>query len=218
MTVPSSQNVDWHLLAEAVDYYKSKGYTYTEVPWIVESSLIYQTLPEGATPFVGLPVKRVPYDSYPISYGPIGSAEQGFLSLLYKEYFNKDFQSRLHCSLTPCFRDEETLDDLHQKHFMKVELFFGETDRHPYRHNERQEIMNKMISNAQEFMSRYMKVSPVEITPMDEYGRQQVDLLTEAGVEVGSYGIRRAGDNMFWVYGTGLAEPRFSFLHRTYGQ
>lgn len=28
-------------------------------------------------------------------------------------------------------------------------------------------------------------------------------------IEVGSYGIRQY-KNLFWVYGTGLAEPRFS--------
>lgn len=178
----SSNNprIDWRLLGEAVNFYEKIGYTYVEVPYIVPDAAVRMTLP---TEFA--------YDEVTGSGGGlVGSAEQSLLSMALNLELPDDIVGRGYVAVTPCFRQEPVLNDLYQRHFMKVELF---------------QINNlnpmALLLDAQWFMSKYAKT---QVVRTDE-GKD----LTVGGIEVGSYGLREGPNGLKWACGTGLALPRF---------
>ena len=180
-------NIDWNLISEAVKYYTSIGYKYVEVPWIVSSEAIQATF-NGTAPKTkdGLIV---------------GSAEQSFIQMKLDGTF-----PFLHCgaklvTVTPCFKNDE-IDRIHSPFFMKVELININNNL-----DDSDVRLQSFIKDAKTFFEMQNVVVDSVKT---ESG---VDLLID-GIEIGSYGIRSYNSqnrgNFNWVYGTGLAEPRFS--------
>lgn len=195
--------IDYHKIAEAVDYYVGLGYKYIEVPWIVQKEYIDITKPKNSNSI----------DTFLGSL--VGSGEQSFLSI-------KDrLLNEKYVCVTPCFRDENPVTELHRNYFMKVELIHIKP-KYPVTH------CFSMLIDAFGFFSRYGKVYMKET-------KEGFDLKIN-GVEVGSYGIRETqkdysyligvdfgaefggGSTLIedyrmefdWVYGTGCAEPRLS--------
>jgi len=123
----------------------------------------------------------------------IGSAEQGILDL---EWNTGGFGlgTERYFAISPCFRGERSVTaGVTQLTFMKVELFML---------NAEPNSAWTLMEAAQDFMSgegARLDMHPTD-TGMDLYC---------GGLEVGSYGSRRA-HGLEWSYGTGLAEPRFS--------
>ena len=118
------------------------------------------------------------------------SAEQGFLQL-YKE---GALNPGKYMAVTPCIRPERELSNTYYTCFLKLELFsFGEGIEY-----------NELLNDARVFMSSYIKEVLVETT---EEGK---DIIAK-GIELGSYGKRSFPDGIEYVYGTGLAEPRFTY-------
>lgn len=117
----------------------------------------------------------------------VGSAEQSFIYLA--------LQGKLtdgkYMALTPCFRDDE-VDELHHKYFMKLELI-----------DLGGRFYNNMIRDAKEVLSKFT------FKEIKHISTSEGSDLTIDNIEIGSYGIR-SYKNIQWVYGTGLAEPRFS--------
>ena len=187
------KNIDWSVINSAINYYKFHGYEYIEVPWWVSKDTLMITCPD---------------ENYAFNTGDqflVGSAEQAFLHL---DSQNKIDREKYYVACTPCFRNEVENDDYHHKTFMKVELFIGfsvnqKTDE------ELMEIKNKFINDAYEFFKKYLELFYTEfnIEIVDTPAGQDIML---NGIELGSYGIRSHGD-LIWIYGTGVAEPRFSF-------
>ncbi len=177
--------IDYIVLAQALSFYEGHGFYYLEVPWTVSAEAINQTLPAGKKPDLFLGSKYL-----------VGSAEQSFIEyMLQKKTLGK------HCAITPCFRDDAE-DEWHQKYFMKLELYQfiakGTDPKIAERH------LDRMITAAKEFFGRYISVR----TQKTDDG---IDIVCAAsGVELGSYGIRYLKEGDGWVYGTGVAEPRFS--------
>jgi hypothetical protein len=69
-----------------------------------------------------------------------------------------------------------------------------------------------MAELAEAFMQDHV---PTRIINVDSTQR---DIVTPDGIELGSYGIRTVG-NVSFAYGTGLAEPRFSYaINKFYSQ
>jgi hypothetical protein len=98
--------IDYGLIAQAISFYKSKGFKYIEVPWVIPKEYNELTFP-GPFPFT-------------TDYGVlIGSAEQAFI---YLATMNKLAWDRPYFAVSPCFRDDR-VDATHQKSFLKVELF-----------------------------------------------------------------------------------------------
>lgn len=164
-------DINWRLLGKAVEFYKARGYLYTEVPYVVPEEIIRLTLPP-----------QYDADMVPGLGCLVGSAEQSLLSM--------DLPDGSYLAVSPCFRPEPVLNELYQRHFMKVELFQLGVVMNPMR----------MMIDAQEFMHGYAKTEVVRT----EQGKD----LTVAGIEVGSYGFRSAR-GLSWACGTGLALPRF---------
>lgn len=187
---PCDMLIDWELLYDAKRFYQQYlESTYIEVPWIVDPDV------------AGITTDQNEIDT---SYGRlVGSAEQGFLQLVKEgKIFNKEI---IYHSISPCFR-ADTMDELHERHFMKLELFelLGKTSNEEKR-------LREIGGEAFKFF-RGQKLE-CEIVPT---GNLMYDIVSKnLKIEVGSYGIKShdfGGDigEIKWVYGTGLALPRFS--------
>lgn len=176
-----SPRINWSILSRAIEFYESLGYFYLEVPWIVPRSITSITMPSFVTPFQ-------------TQHGDlVGSAEQSFLKLASENLL----PAGRYVALTPCFRDDQ-ITVLHQKHFMKVELIH----LHP---RDPEKNLNQVLQDALLFFSSFMHAKKISIGGEEN----QMDIVSPSGVEVGSYGIR-THQNLTWVYGTGVAEPRLS--------
>lgn len=173
-------NISWDLIAKAVDFYQSHGYQYIETPWFVSRDALNATLPADKE---GQEI----VDGY-----LVGSAEQGFVQLM----LDDEIQPGKYVSVSPCHREDEE-DELHQRSFMKVELI--EID--PV--EDWNIVAHDMALLAKEFFETIL--DDVEIVDTDT----GYDILSD-GIELGSYGGSMYLARYQWVYGTGLAEPRFS--------
>lgn len=178
--------IDYLKLGHAVLVAKTMGFKQVEVPWVVSPATADITRPAGAK----VTEIKTRWNS-PLTGQVLASGEVGLLQL--REQWGQDEKL---VTLTPCFRDEEAYDELHKPWFMKVEL---------------------MIANPSDPDSSLYFVRHVAQTIMGTWSRDQVPMTTGVrmfdlnlnGIEVGSYGFREH-DGFKWVYGTGLAEPRFS--------
>lgn len=175
--------IDWALLGQAVEFYKSKGYEYVEAPWAVSRAAVDVTCPNPA------------YAAEVDGLGClVGSAEQSFLQL--------DLAGKLpkgrYVALTPCFRLGDNGDALHHPYFMKVELYANVQNEMAFIH---------MMSHAGIFLRSVLGEEGVkQVNGVKTEEGYDIEL---NGIEIGSYGIRGHGEH-HWTYGTGLAEPRFS--------
>lgn len=123
----------------------------------------------------------------------VASGEQSFLYLYLKDFLPKgQFQT-----ITPCFRFE-SFDDTHSKYFLKNELI--KTDK-----VDEDELL-RMVQKCYQFFSSYIPNLDIIRTSIG-YDINYKD------IEIGSYGIRSC-TYLDWIYGTGLAEPRFSHVKR----
>lgn len=121
----------------------------------------------------------------------VGSAEQSFLEL---DRHGHLLPGRW-VACTPCFRPDE-VDEYHQKGFMKVELYVN--------HEPTVEKAKVMLDHAYAFFNAHAPGHTAVVQTGDDTWDIEI-----GGIEVGSYGYREA-DGTRWVYGTGIAEPRFS--------
>lgn len=180
--------IDWQLLNNALYYFQNNGYKYIEVPWIVHESVVRLTLPKDHEP---LEIKN--------RGSLIGSAEQGFLSLVIE---NK-LPLGKYVSCSPCFRNEPILDKYHQIQFMKVELYDDE--------NVNKDTIWDMIENVESFLIEYVHNIRRQDIVKKFVSFNEIDIELN-GIEIGSYGVRSINGHN-WIYGTGLALPRFSVVN-----
>ena len=185
--------INWKLIGDAVLFYQEKGYTYVEAPWIVPEEALRVTLPEWARPH-----------SLENDGTLVGSAEQGLIHMM----DTGELPLGNYVAAGPCFRYEKEFDALHQQYFFKVELMhlFDPSLRDP-----KVELNSCLIAAMEFFFSQigegaWRDVFSLENTP------DGTDICLN-GIEVGSYGIREYNGHT-WVYGTGVAEPRFSQVLR----
>lgn len=183
--------IDYALIGRAVDYYKAKGYQYIEVPWLIARRVSVEfTAPPGARLF----------ETW--AGWLVASGEQSFADMR----LIGNLPDGRHCCVTPCFRDEPVHDHLHRRYFLKLELIeIFSPDNVPNTLDIRLDIMRL---EAEEFM-RSNGVPVQYQSYRDKDGHLAYDLLSPGGIELGSYG-RREHLGATWLYGTGVAEPRFS--------
>lgn len=191
----TENKIDWARLGRAVEFYQGFGFKYVETPWIVDQKYVNITRPEGGTAF------RVNSDGGE-DYGGylVASAEQGLLASTRGNH-------KL-CSVSPCFRNDKE-DDIHQKWFMKVELF------HSSNIKPSEDYLNQVIGMARHFFFLEGVTTRKERAPQTDRLAvvDNLDLVDDVtGIELGSYGIRKHAETGYWVYATGVAEPRFSYV------
>lgn len=203
--------IHFHYLVAAQWSYKEFGYTTIDVPWWATRDIANLTKnPE-------LPANN----EYELSLNKkclIASGEQGFLYMANKG----QLPTGRYQAITPCFRNEPH-DALHQKQFMKLELI-DYTDTHtPWKlapdATELNERIEDMVDDALEtFDILSQKKMTIRAVKTDDTAASRVpgtvayDIEGQyegKWIELGSYGARRAVFGT-WVFGTGLAEPRFS--------
>lgn len=173
--------IDYKLIADSIDYYESKGFSRVESPWTVTKEVSAITKPE----------ERIDFELVHNGKVLVASGEQSFLYLYLKDFLPKGkFQTT-----TPCFR-YEAFDFLHTKYFMKNELII--TD------NVTTDELNKLVDTSFEFFAKYLDRKQLSIVETED----GFDINFKE-YELGSYGIREC-EFLKWIYGTGLAEPRFS--------
>ena len=185
-------------------YYPLNGYQYINTPWIVDESISDITKPKDKKNF------------YVNKKALVASGEQSFLQLI----IDSKIEPGKYCTVTPCFRDEEREDETHKQYFMKTELIYWEKLVHStvaqYKYsmeqsNRMSDIKNKMVNLCIKFFEHYLGVK--QLFALSD---GSVDIISEIGeYELGSYGVRTHGD-IIWVYGTGCAEPRLSYVISKY--
>lgn len=187
-------------LVKAQDFYANQGYEFVEVPWVVPNEISKITLPPYA--------KRDAINCGDL----VGSGEQSFLHMIHTGALKP---GKYQC-ITPCFRDETVLSDLHRRYFMKLELIdCSQPDakaedlwgKHGCVHANL-----KICRDAWNFFSLFGE-GKIDV----ETGNSQLsgDICGWSEkhrnwIELGSYGVRNHPLVGTWIYGTGCAEPRLS--------
>lgn len=183
--------INYSLIDCAEKHYNNYGFKYIDIPWVVTFRSIESTLPFGKTAF------KINEFGW-----LIGSAEQGFVELIKNNEIKFDQRYQ---STSTCFRDDEE-DELHQKYFVKNELFYLSSD-----HNL--EHCWNVVDFFVDCSTKYFKKQGLNLKTIDS-GKYQIDIIEKnTEIELGSYGIRDwklSGDEYKWIYGTGCAEPRLS--------
>jgi hypothetical protein len=193
-------------LLDAREYFEKYGYQFVDAPWTVSREAVLLTRP----PWVqGEPFS---YAAGGVFQFPVASAEQSFIQMQMDARAAGEPITGSYCALTPCFRNEAILNDLHQPYFMKLELITWDGT---------EADMSRMIQLARIwFESEHPGDRPGDDLMLSIVPNNDEDLLgvTQAydintaltGIELGSYGIREHAKVGRWVYGTGLAEPRYT--------
>ena len=179
--------IDYKILAHSQEFYESKGYKAIESPWTVTKGVSDITRPDFVKDefFIESKNKVV-----------VASGEQSFLYLYLKGFLPKGkFQT-----ITPCFRDD-AFDFLHTKYFMKNELII--TDE------VNDDNLQKIIKDAIEFFSLYLPKKDISTWSSSPDNTDILFHYNKEFFELGSYGMRTC-KFLNWIYGTGVAEPRFS--------
>jgi len=227
--------INYQLLAEAIAFYKERGYEMVELPWMVNKAYSMLTCPSEDNAFA---IEERFYTKH-----LVGSAEQAFL---HQSYFNDQLKPfTKYMAVTPCFRRGED-DETHSEQFIKLELF--ESTEAPCHHSIEYAQAQyydshaldelKMIRDAGDLFLklgiRGFLAAPVEdngyfvetkkpdyamsvstIRSYDIWGQDKDGKL----IEVGSYGLRRQDIpklhltiRRWYTYGTGIALPRFQLV------
>ena len=199
--------IDYNLVAQSNNRFMSEGYQYIDTPWTITQAVSEITKPPAAKDF------KLVHDDNKVL---VASGEQGFLYQAIKGFIPEG----KFISTTPCFR-KESHDAIHLKQFLKTEaIILG---------SESLEECESLIQLAYDNFSQILKhegfVPGKVLTIVDETssyaslseieGSTSIsrtilarDILL-AGTEIGYYGIRQY-KHIRWIYGTVIAEPRFS--------
>lgn len=188
--------IDYGLIQEASNFYRDSGYVRIESPWLVTEGISNITKPLGASSYI------VQKDTEENKKVFVASGEQSFLYLINKGFL----PSGRYQTITPCLRNDD-FDDIHTKYFMKLELIHFDL-------NDQVEPvdMENMVQDALDFFKT--KTIGKFDQPIEQKNSVIESDINYKDVEIGSYGIRHTSF-VSWVYGTGLAEPRFSRLLRS---
>ena len=103
--------------------------------------------------------------------------------------------------VTPCFRNEPVIDEIHKYCFMKLELFCYTKAPNRY--------LNFMINDAFVLFDSITDGNVV----VETINNDQSDIIYKGSqeIELGSY-LKYEKDGYSWICGTGLAEPRMSIV------
>lgn len=188
------KNTGSKALLKCIDYLESKNYELVDAPFYVDKDVSAFTRPEFKNDFHhGNDTSHCVY---------VASGEQSFLQLMK----NGELTEGKYITLTPCVRDEYVaeMSDIKLKVFMKLEMISLTNSL-----DKAKVLLNEMLFEMINFYTDYFNVT---ILPLDE---TNTDLLVN-DIEIGSYGIRNY-NGQYYVFGTGIALPRFNKVFDKYG-
>lgn len=177
-------NIDLNLIYQAISFYERAGVLMAKVPYLVDPDIMQFTCPPGV---IDRRLTHVDGKQY------VASAEQSFLQL------EKEGQldDATFMALTPCYRDETILDDVHLNIFLKLEIF----DYSPPSFFDAPYFWARCMVEFFEEQGLWTHIVKTDIG---------YDVLTKSDLELGSFGYRTSPKGVQYVYATGLAEPRAS--------
>lgn len=185
--------IDYEMIGDAVNFYSAKGFARVESPWLVTKEIADITAPPGASTYI------VQKDTETKQKTFVASGEQSLLYIINKGFLPGDGKVQ---TVTPCMRNDP-FDETHTKYFMKLELMHYSTS------DDLSSFANvdRMIDAALAYYKCHVPQSDLKVVEVS--GPSKTFDIVLDGVEIGSYGHRTC---LFcnWIYGTGLAEPRFS--------
>lgn len=186
-------------LITAMRFYEKRGYRPLDVPWAVSKEAMDITRPAWAGPTTMM------YDAGGKTICPVASAEQSFLQMQMDATDRGERMEGSYVAVTPCFRNEPVIDNLHKPYFIKVELIdWGKTDLI---------ALDAMIRTAQEFFGFWIDTYTIPNADPDPIGSAAIDIVGKhSKIELGSYGLRQHPRVGNWLYGTGAAEPRLTHV------
>jgi len=194
----TTNNLDTDSLAlmhGALNLLSSVGFTFVDLPWAVYSMYSDATRPKDARDF------ETPLGSL------VASGEQSFLQMWNRRELPPLLSSLGYVGWTPCFRDEPVHDELHQGAFLKVEWFV------PFPKDPGNELQALLEIQKVVFISMAQMVGVDLDTAKAGIEVEQTDThaydINVGGIEIGSYGLRYFMGGIY-LYGTGLALPRFN--------
>lgn len=189
------------LIRKALDHYDNRNYYTIDVPYYVDQDVTACTKPDWVEDTMHSETKAY-----------VGSGEQSFIQMM-KDRMLRNGKSMC---ITPCFRDEPVLDDLHLKMFLKLELIEFQR-RWEDRNNFMQEHLLQLQLMMKDAFDFFKAWAPDQSTVIIEKSDvNQYDILVN-GIEVGSYGWRETEFGRY-IYGTGLALPRFEYVRYKRGE
>ena len=168
------------LFSLAMSHYALKGYRYLTVPELVDKDVLLSTTTEEQVLW------------YTKTKGYVGSAEQSFLQLAKEGKLEKG----KHQALTDCYRPLDQGLPLHYPRFKKLELIWWGSSL--------QENYLYVLCDAYDFFVSLTSEDKIKVVETEEGHDLECN-----GIEIGSYGIRTFL-NTNYIYGTGLALPRFT--------
>lgn len=184
--------IDYEMIGDAIHFYSAIGFSRLESPWLVTKEIADITAPPGSSTYI------VQKDTETKQKVFVASGEQSLLYLINKGFLAEEGKVQ---TVTPCMRND-AFDETHTKYFMKLELMNYSID------NDLSSSSNvdRMIESALTYFKCHVPRSDLKVVENAEQGSYDI-MLDE--IEIGSYGYRTC---LFcnWIYGTGLAEPRFS--------
>ena len=189
-------SINWRFLSEAQGFYQSNNFCYIDVPWKCDKESYQLTCPYDST------LPEFEFNSTKNGY-LVASGEQSFIEMMLKNTINPGKYQ----TITPCFREEKEYSDKTRPWFMKLELC------HILNYSEfenKEDLLSLMMNVVVKFFHNYMS----ELTLIET--NIGFDLMY-SDIELGSYGYRQAGQYQY-LYGTGLAEPRFSIARNISSQ
>jgi hypothetical protein len=201
--------IDYGFLDAALKQYSKLGYQRIEVPWWVTADIANVTKPTGVSAS----------NNYKLSVNGkclVASGEQSFLYLANKG----QLPPGKYQAVTPCFRNEE-YDVEHSKQFIKLELIQlmppGEFVKQDLVEHVADDALGLFKSLAVGSAKHCRIIETGVVDPLAPFPTKQLDVVmaitqpdgSARDVELGSYGARRSAFAT-WIYGTGIAEPRFS--------
>lgn len=178
------------VIFEASYFWEQRGFEKTTVPGYVDEDVMSKTCPDDVKD------GRI---KQPNGKSAVASAEQSFLQL------EKDgiLPAGKLQALTPCYRDEAELDDIHQNVFLKLELY------QPTKDKKSGNMESLDMAREMTQLLNHLGLDFDNMVIVSENGGYDVKY---RGVELGSYGARQNLSGDWYVYGTGLAEPRTSLV------
>jgi hypothetical protein len=174
-------------LATAAQDWVKEGAIWVDLPWTAPEFFVECTRPAWSK------------TNFPTGHGHlVASGEQSFLWL---DDRNELPSGRL-IGWTPCFRDEPVFDRWHQFGFLKIETYqVLQEGEHPA--SALSELVNRAAAHFECWADHHVH---------QKFFRDGTADIELNGHEIGSYGIRKHPSliGRSYLYGTVLAEPRFS--------
>lgn len=175
-----TDRLNYNRLAQAQAFYKGKGYQCVETPWLVSPQAVRATLP----------MQEAMMET--IRGILVNGGEQSFI----QKIMEGSIEPGKYQTVVPCFQATSP-----HGNSMKLDLIW-------YQPETIQVAYQTLLNDALECF--------FEVSDAETFGA----VATESGynvefngVVIGSYGVRKMDaneKNHLWVYGTGLAEPKFS--------